>query len=69
MMDSLSLMTVGLVSRLSVIGALHVVPPWAFVDRLTRTALSRFAVSLNDREIWWAVPAGEKLTHGSDARS
>ena len=51
MIDSLSLKTVGLVSRLSVIGALHVVPPCAFVERLTSTALSRLAVSLNDSEI------------------
>ena len=64
MIDSLSLKTAGLVSRLSVIG---LAPPLAaLVDLLTRTALLRFSVLLNDSDIWCAVPSGAMLTQGSE---
>ena len=57
-MDSLSLKTAGFVSRFKVIGALHTLAAAACGDRLTSTALSRLAVSLNDSDIWWASPVG-----------
>src|SRR5262245_58547067 len=49
-MDSLSLKKRGSVSRISVIGSLHVSPP--SVDLLTRTAVTKFTNWLTDRLIW-----------------
>jgi hypothetical protein len=56
-------------SRTSVAGALQVLPP--SVDLLTSTALPVCDASptkLSDRLMKYAVPFGENVTHGSDAR-
>ena len=56
-------------SRTSVTGSLQVSPP--SVDLLTSTALPVCEASptkLNERLMKYAVPSGEKVTHGSDAR-
>src|SRR5687767_9522428 len=66
----LSLSTKGLSSRLSVIGLLQVAPP--SVDRITSIAFGWIpkppGFVSTDRLIRYAVPFGEKSTHGSDAR-
>ena len=57
-------------SRINVIGSLQEMPP--FVERLTRTALTEPGWSscpMNEIEIWYAVPSGANVTHGSLARS
>ena len=49
-MVSLSLKKRGSVSRISVMGSLHVFPP--LVDLLTRIAVTKFTNWLTDRLIW-----------------
>src|SRR5207244_11849223 len=66
-MDSLSLTMVGSASAITAIGSLHVVP-WS-VERLTSTPLFGSAIKSIPNAIWCAVPLGENVTHGSEARS
>ena len=68
MIDSLSL-NGALPSRISVAGLLHVRPP--SIERLASTALDEPAANvapLNAMAIWYAMPSGPIVTHGSLAR-
>jgi hypothetical protein len=64
--DSLSFCANADASRISETGSPHVSLPRGSL--LTRMPLPK-SLTLNDSAIWYASPFGEKVTHGSVARS
>jgi hypothetical protein len=62
---SLSLASVAVVSRWSVLIGPQVRPP----SREDETRMALMSSPVNDSAIWCAVPSGPKLIHGSEARA